>query len=102
MAKLYIREYASMAQVQASKADLAAPQEPPTADQAPITLSGASQQSAAFNVDTRFVAITADGIFSYLVGADPTVTADMLRVTAGQIIFVGVKPGHRVAVITNT
>lgn len=100
MAKLYIREYAVMAQVQASKSDLAAPQEPGV-DQAPLTL-GAAQQSAAFAESTRFIGVTSDGIFSYKVGADPTATADMMRIPAGTLIFMGVKPGHKISVITNT
>lgn len=101
MARLYIREFQKMAQVQSSKIDIAAPLEPGV-DQAVITLSGSSQQSAAFAEDTRFIAITADGIFSYKMGTNPTVTTDGMRVPASNIIYLGVIPGQKVAVIANT
>lgn len=101
MSKFYCREFASMAKVQASKEDIAAPLEPGV-DQAALTLSGSSQQSAAFAEASRFIGITADGIFSYKIGDSPTVTTDMMRVTAGQILYLGIVPGQKIAVISNT
>lgn len=101
MATLFIREYTTMAKAFSDAMPIAAPQEPGT-DQTAITLSGSSQQSAAFAALTRFIGLTADGVFSYKVGGDPTVTTSAFRVPAGAIIYVGVTPGHKVAVITNT
>lgn len=99
MAKLYIREYGAVAM----NGNVPIPQETGVVDQAPITLSGSSQQSAAFGADTRIVGITGDGIFSYSVGPNPTATVNMQRVAASlSPIFIGVRGGDKVAVITNT
>lgn len=101
MSTLYIREFSSMAKVKGSNADLAAPQEPAVADQT-VTVSGSHAESNAFNDDTRFIAITCDGIFSYQIAVSPVATTSMLRVPAGNIIYLGVKPGMKISAITNT
>ncbi len=102
MAKIYITEYTETAKEWAGRVPIAAALEPCVTDQTPITLSGSSQQSAAFNGATRFIMLSSDGIFSYAVGVNPTATVDQKRVPAGQIIYVGVQPGHKIAVITQT
>lgn len=101
MAKAYIREYQKMAQVQASKSDLSAPQEPGV-DQDPITVSGTHAESAAFATDTRFIGITCDGIMSLVFGAAPVATTNHFRIPAGVIAYYGVIPGQKVSLITNT
>jgi len=74
----------------------------PGTDQTPVTVSGTSAQSAAFDGKTKYVAITCDGIFSYVVGSNPTATANHFRVPADQIICFSVQPGDKIAAITNT
>lgn len=98
MSTLFIREYSNLG----LNGNAPVAMEPGNNDQTPITLSGASQQSAAFKEATRFIGITSDGIFSYLVGSSPTVTTSHFRVPAGTAVFMGVKAGDKIAVITNT
>lgn len=102
MAKVYISEYAEMAQVQSSKERISAPQEPSVAEQTPVAIGGASVQSAAFAQTTRFVRIHTDAICSIKFGDNPTATADDKRLAANATEYFGVKPGQKVAVITNT
>lgn len=108
MAKTYITEFAQGAK-QWDGPSIAAPQDNglvadggSTIEQTPITNSGASQQSAAFAGGTRLIRLTSDGIISYLIGTDPTVTVNHRRLPAGAIEYIGVKPGHKIAIITNT
>jgi len=101
VAKLYITEFASTA-VGARGQDVMAPQHPPVARQSVITSSGTSQQSAAFGGSTRYIEYHTDGVISISIGLDPTADVNYERVGAGERIFVGVVPGHKLAVITNT
>lgn len=99
MATWFCRELSAMADVtgiQVSREDSG------VTEQTPIPLSGSSQQSAAFNAATRYIMMTASGIFSYKIGANPTATTSHMRIPADNIIFIGVKAGEKIAVITNT
>lgn len=99
MATLYIREFESMPLISGAPQIWA---EPGGTNPTPVTVSGTSAQSAAFNAKTKFIAITCDGIFSYLVGSDPTATTSHLRIPADTILSFAVTPGHKIAAITNT
>jgi hypothetical protein len=97
MAKLYVTEFQALAAHYAQ-----APQEPCVADQTPVVIGAGSLQSAAFNAKTRLVRIHTDAICSIAFGENPTATANMQRLAAGQTEFRVVAPGHKIAVITNT
>ena len=102
MATAYIREYADLA-VTFGK-HLQAGAEPAIADQA-VSTSGTSAQSNAFNANTRFIAISTPAAQAVcaLFGTNPTaLTASSLRLPANSIIFFGVQPGHKVALIDVT
>lgn len=104
MGTLWIREYSAVPRVLSSRSGFQsfagnAPmaQEPGT-DQEPVTFS-TSAQSAAFATGTRFVAITSDVAFHYVVGDDPEATTDALRIPADTLIFIGVAEGWKIAAI---
>jgi hypothetical protein len=67
-----------------------------------VTVSGVSAQSAAFGGDTKLIRVHCDGIVSLLVGANPTATTAMMRMTADQTEYFQVLPGQKIAFITNT
>ena len=99
MPVLYVSEYISLPVV--SGKFIQAGDEPAVATQT-VPIGAGSLQSVAFNPNTRFVRVHTDAICSVLFGADPTATAASPRMAAGSTEFFGVKPGHKVAVITNT
>jgi hypothetical protein len=101
MAKLFISEYKFMGKMQASKEDIAAPQEPALVVQTPVVIGAGSLQSVAFNEQTRFVRLHNDVICSVKFGDNPTATADDARLAANGTEYFGVVPGQKVAVITN-
>lgn len=102
MATAYIREYADIAVTYAKYVQAGA--EPALADQT-ITTSAASAASAAFNANTRLIAISTPAaqavcaLFSQTAGATPTALVTSLRLPSNSIIFFGVKPGDKVALI---
>lgn len=99
MPKLYITEFANLGFI--SGRAVQAPAEPPIAEQA-VTFSTATS-SAAFNENTRFVRLQADGICSIKFGPSPqTATTNNKRMAAGATEFFGVTPGHIVSVVNNT
>lgn len=101
MATAYIREYASLAT--GVSGGVQAPLEDGMADQT-VSTSGASAQSSAFNVSTRFVAISTPAAQAVCAkfGSNPTATTSHLRLPANGIYFFGVKPGQKVALIDVT
>ncbi len=101
MAKLYIVEFTSTA-IGARGQDVMSPQYPPIAKQAFITSSGTTQQSAAFTGATRYIQFHTDGICSIAIGTNPIADVNYDRVAANETRFVGVNPGDKLAVITNT
>jgi hypothetical protein len=101
VAKVYIQEFASTA-IGARGQDVAAPQYPAVAKQPVMTSTGTTQQSAAFGGSTRFVEYHTDGIISIDIGPNPIADVNYDRVGAGERVFVGVQPGHKLAIITNT
>lgn len=96
MAKLYITEYGS------TGPGPLAPQEPALVDQAPVAIGVSSVQSAAFGGGTYLVRIATDAICSVAFGPNPTATANNSRMAAGTERILQVRPGDKLAVITNT
>lgn len=103
MAQVIIREFANvsgntMAQV---------PQEPALADQT-IATSASSAASNAFNASTWLLGIStpAASAVAYLVsatpGATPTALVTSQRLPANSVIYIGVRPGDRIAFIDVT
>ena len=99
MASLYISEYSHMG---VATDGVPVPVEGTLVGRQKVSFTGTPGQSAAFGGTTRFIKITADGIFSYLVGSSPTATTSDFRVAADQIVFVGVEPGQKISAVTNT
>jgi hypothetical protein len=93
MAKVYITEYANTG----GNAAL----EPAQAHQT-ITSSGTSGQTSAFDATTNFIRVHTDGIVSIAIGSNPTATTSTTRLAANQTEYFCVRPGHKLAVITNT
>lgn len=99
MAVLYITEYDRIAFD--GRSAVQAPQEPALTVQT-VAIGGSSTQSAAFNSATRYIEIHTDAVCSYLIGSNPTATASKTRMAANTSKFVGVVPGQKLAVITNS
>lgn len=70
-------------------------------EQAPVTFT-ATTQSAAFAATTRYITFTADSIFSWTIGANPSATTSKMRFPAGTIFTIGVQGGDKIAFISNT
>lgn len=65
-----------------------------------VAIGGTSAASSAFSSATRFIRIDADTACYWTVGADPTAdAADHRYIAAGSFEYVGVEPGHKLAVI---
>lgn len=67
-----------------------------------VAIGASSVQSAAVGPNTHVVRITTDAICSYAQGLNPTATAAKRRLSADAIEYIGVVPGEKLAVITNT
>jgi hypothetical protein len=64
-----------------------------------VTIAGTSDQSTAFALGTRHVAIQADAACHVVFGRDPTATTDDFKIQAGATEDFWVNPGLKVAVI---
>lgn len=107
MPSLYITEYANTGR-ELKKNIVQSAEEPRLADQK-ITIDVTSAQSANLNAKTRVVRLHADAICSVAVGANPTATAAMFRMAAGQTEYMAISDDlflngafPKIAVITNT
>lgn len=98
MAKLYIKEFSTVAVIDGK----AAPLWPESSIAEQAVSYSTTTQSSAFNRETKYIAITSDGIFSYAVGSNPTATTSNFRVPADQILVFEVQPGDKIAAVTNT
>lgn len=72
---------------------------PWNAAQTPVTVSGTSEQSAAFAPATLAITLVADEACHVEFGANPTATTNSFPLAAGEKADFGVVPGHKVAVI---
>jgi hypothetical protein len=68
-------------------------------DQSPITTSGSSAQSAAFNGDTKMIQISCDTQSAMAYGSNPTATTSSMTIPAGSFIYYKVTAGKKVAFI---
>lgn len=75
--------------------------EPATATQQ-RTQGGTSTQSDAFSSATYFVRVHTDSAIRIAFGSNPTATTASPRMPAGATEFFGVRPGHKLAVITTS
>lgn len=98
MAVLFISEYDNVARDNIGMVQ--AGQEPAIATQT-VAIGVGSVQSGAFSAQTKFVRIHTDAICSVKFGVNPTAAATDARLAANQTEFFGVRPGQKVAVITN-
>lgn len=68
-------------------------------DQTPVTTSGSSAQSAAFNGDTKMIQVSCDTQSAMAYGSSPTATTSNMTIPVGVIIYWAVKSGQKVAFI---
>ena len=94
MSKLWITELHDLAGV------AQAAQYPALVNQAPLTL-GASQRSAAFGANTKYLQLYCGALCHYVVaaGGSHSATVNDTPIPAGSIFYIGVKPGDSLAVI---
>lgn len=76
-------------------------QEPARTNQQ-VSVGGASVQSSAFNDATRFVRLHTDVTCRFAIGPNPTAAATSPRLPAGVTEYLGVRPGHKIAVIQSS
>lgn len=100
MAKLYIAEHMEVA-TSGNGRTVMIGKEPVIAEQT-VAIGGTSTQSAAFRNETKFIRVHCDVICSIAIGSNPTATASMRRLAAGQTEFFDVTSATKIAVITNT
>src|SRR5437899_519412 len=99
MATLYIAEFTHINPGDAVGAQIA--KYPPLVEQV-VVIGGGSLASAAFNNQTRFIRVHADAICSIAIATTPTATVTNGRLAADQTEYLGVNPGDKIAVISNT
>jgi hypothetical protein len=98
MANLHITEFDRLA-VSANNGPVVQIASMPPLDEQTVAIGASSAASSAFNASTRFVCLTPKADCHIQIGATPTATTSLLPLTAGQVYYFGVTPGHKVAVI---
>ena len=101
MATLWIKEHAKKPQLPGGP-DIWS--EPALVEQA-VAISGSSAPSSAFNAQTKYITITSDSAFCYLVAANPTATTSNFRIGADQVLTFAVEPAagfapYKIAAVT--
>jgi len=96
-----------MATLYVTESSGAGPQTPiadtPKVAQNNVAIGGASVQSNAFNTNTVIIRVHPDVICSVEIGgSNPTATTASQRMPADSIEYFFVKPGDKLAVISNT
>lgn len=99
MATLYVAEFGGTNNDHGRGGSAA--QSPPITEQT-VSIGGASTPSSAFSAGTTLIRVHTDAICSIKIGSNPTASATTARMTAGQTEYYGVRPGDKIAVITNT
>lgn len=101
MADLYITEFGGQGQ-EIDRLKIPAAAVPPLAEQK-LTGVTSSEQSSAFNADTRLVMVMADGgILHVAFGLSPTATAASMKLRDGSERYFSPKPGDKVAAYDGT
>jgi hypothetical protein len=67
-----------------------------------VSIGGGSVQSSAFNAATTLIRVHTDVICSVLIGSNPTALTTRNRMAANQTEYFGVRPGDKIAVISNS
>jgi hypothetical protein len=101
MSTLWIREYVECAR-DSSGILLPTGKEPAVVDQT-VTYT-TTTNSNAFNSKTKFIAITSDAAFHYVVQASAgavAATTAHFRIPANVIVFLGVHPGSKLTVVAS-
>ena len=98
MAKAYISEYDRLPFF----SGMALPTGPEPAAVEQVVTFTTSTQSAAFGANTKFIRVHPDAICSYEFGLNPTATTSTPRMAASSTEFFAVRPGDKVAFVTNT
>jgi hypothetical protein len=98
MTNVALREY-KLVRHDDNQNPIAAPHEPSIATQG-ITPTGASQDFTAFGSDTKFALFMTDVAIYWDIGSSPTASSTTGYLPAGGSLFVGVEPGHLLAVRT--
>jgi len=100
VASIYISEYQNMPKIDGRVVPIG--EEPSIVDQKK-TVAGTSALSDAFNAVTHFVRIHSDATCSIVFSADDTAaTTSHKRMVADATEYFGVRPGDKVAFISNT
>lgn len=69
-------------------------------EQAAMTATGTSAQSAAFGASTDLICVNTDEQIYTAVASNPTATTNSYRIAAGGEQWFAVKPGEKVAIRT--
>ncbi len=97
MADLNISIYSHLA-YDAGNSSMGAPATPPLAEDA-VEINTTSTQSKIFPTGASFICIKPDDNCSLAFGEDPEADPKFHPVDAGERLWYGVHPGHRLAVI---
>lgn len=96
-ASCYVSEFA-----QAGDAGVQVAKQPALVDQTAVAVSATSAQSAVFQPSTKLIRVNCDVVVSFLVGANPTATANNARLPTGVIEYFQVNGSQqKIAFITN-
>lgn len=95
--KLYIVEFRNMARDEINAPVIAA--ETPANAVQNVDIGAGSVASAAFATGTRFIQVAADSDCCIRINGDPTAVQGDWKLFAGVIVYYGVKPGDKIAVI---
>jgi hypothetical protein len=96
MSTLKIREYSSLPNV-GGIGQMA--QEGGAVVNQTVSFTSSSVQSNAFGASTSYIGMKADVAFCYSVNGNPTATTTMIDQAANEILYIGVSPGLKIAVI---
>jgi hypothetical protein len=98
--KCSVKEYAAVAAVtRQGGVALQAASEPPIVDQSAVDFTSGHAESAAFNVETRFIRVWCDAQAAFQIGTAPTATTAMSPLSALLPEYFGVTPGHKISVV---
>jgi hypothetical protein len=100
LSTLYIAEFNKLL-VDADAQSVLAPNYPALREQV-VAIGGASTQSVMMGSETRFVQLSTDVVCSFVVGVNPTATTTNSRMAANETRFIGIVPGLKIAVISNS
>ncbi len=102
MAKVYITEYQSLQDRIGMTYVAQMPMNPPVSYQS-VLIGSTSVPSGPFDPRTNIIRVEADAVCSIDIGASPTGTTGTMRLASNTVgEYFGVRPGDKIAVITNS